>query len=305
MVELAVRLVASLAVIVGLLMLVVRIGGRRFRGSGDAMVKVVHRQALGRSTAVSVVEVAGRRLVLGTTEQQVTVLADLGTEPADPPAELPAAEAPAARPLPEAPAAQPLPEAPAAAVHDDAAAQAPAPVLTREPAPEPVPEPVPAPPAAGRHRADLPAPGRHAKRPVDQPTLPVPAAPDDALPPALAVLAQAESADRPAPGRHAATPPAPDPQPVDPGSQPALPASVAQLLAMLPETGGATPGADPTPAASTDPAAVPAAEDESPTDLRRRRGRRDRTKPEGALAGSVLSPQTWRQAVGAVGRRAS
>lgn len=77
MIELAVRLVFSLAVVVGLLLLVVRVGSRRFRGRNGAMVQVVHRQSLSRSSTVTVVTVGTRVLVLGTTEQQVTVLAEL------------------------------------------------------------------------------------------------------------------------------------------------------------------------------------------------------------------------------------
>lgn len=77
MVELAVRLVFSLAVVVGLLLLTVKIGGRRFRPRNGAAVRIVHRQALSRGTAVAVVEVGNRVLVLGTTEHQVNVLAEL------------------------------------------------------------------------------------------------------------------------------------------------------------------------------------------------------------------------------------
>lgn len=77
MIELALRLVFSLAVVIGLLLVVVRLGSRRFRGRNGAMVQVVHRQSLSRSSAVTVVTVGTRVLVLGTTEHQVTVLAEL------------------------------------------------------------------------------------------------------------------------------------------------------------------------------------------------------------------------------------
>ena len=40
-------------------------------------MRIVHRQALSRGTAVAVVEVGNRVLVLGTTEHQVNVLAEL------------------------------------------------------------------------------------------------------------------------------------------------------------------------------------------------------------------------------------
>jgi flagellar protein FliO/FliZ len=80
MVELTVRLVVSLSLVLGLLLLLARVGSRRFKGKGDAMVRVLHRQHLSRSSAVSVVAVGTRVLVLGTTDQQVRVLAELDPE---------------------------------------------------------------------------------------------------------------------------------------------------------------------------------------------------------------------------------
>ena len=77
MLELAVRLILSLSVVLGLLLLLARIGGRKFRGKGDAMVQILHRQHLTRGTSISVVSVGSRVLVLGTTEQQVRVLTEL------------------------------------------------------------------------------------------------------------------------------------------------------------------------------------------------------------------------------------
>ncbi|MBJ7358605.1 flagellar biosynthetic protein FliO [Nocardioides sp.] len=80
MVELTIRVIFSLAVVLGLLMLCARVAGRRFQGRGDALVQVVHRQALGRHASVSVVNVSGRFLVLGTTEQEVRLLTELDPE---------------------------------------------------------------------------------------------------------------------------------------------------------------------------------------------------------------------------------
>jgi flagellar protein FliO/FliZ len=80
MLELTLRLVFSLAVVLGLLALLARVGGRRFKGGRDAMIRVVHRQAISRGSAISVVTVGSRVLVLGTTEQQVRVLAELDPE---------------------------------------------------------------------------------------------------------------------------------------------------------------------------------------------------------------------------------
>ncbi|MDQ2756715.1 MAG: flagellar biosynthetic protein FliO [Actinomycetota bacterium] len=83
MAELVIRLVFSLAVVVGLLILISRVVGRRFGGTSRSVVRVLHRQPLSRSTAVAVVSVGSRVLVLGTTEHQVSLLAELSPEEAE------------------------------------------------------------------------------------------------------------------------------------------------------------------------------------------------------------------------------
>ena len=77
MIELVVRLAFSLAVVLGLLTLLARVSAKRFRGSSDAPIRVVHRQALSRGSAVAVVSVGSRVLVVGTTEQHVSLLTEL------------------------------------------------------------------------------------------------------------------------------------------------------------------------------------------------------------------------------------
>ena len=77
MIELTIRLVASLAVVVGLLLVMMRLGARRFRPRAGAPLRIVHRQALSRTSSLAVVEVGSRILVLGTTEHQINVLAEL------------------------------------------------------------------------------------------------------------------------------------------------------------------------------------------------------------------------------------
>lgn len=77
MLELAVRLVVSLAIVVGLLVLLTRFSARRFRGSHGSFVSVLHRQPLSRSASVAVVLVGDRVLVLGATEQSVSLLTEL------------------------------------------------------------------------------------------------------------------------------------------------------------------------------------------------------------------------------------
>ena len=111
MLELTLRLVFSLAVVLGLLLLIAKLGSRRFRGQHGALVQVLHRQPLTRGTSVSVVAVGSRVLVLGTTEQQVRVLAELDPDEVALPQELLEV---AAEVVPAAPAA---PAAPAPGAH--------------------------------------------------------------------------------------------------------------------------------------------------------------------------------------------
>jgi flagellar protein FliO/FliZ len=80
---LTIRLVFSLAVVLGLLLLCARLAGRRFQGRQDAMVQVVHRQPISRNASVSVVNVAGRVLVLGTTDQGIRLLTELDPDQLD------------------------------------------------------------------------------------------------------------------------------------------------------------------------------------------------------------------------------
>jgi flagellar protein FliO/FliZ len=78
--ELALRLVFSLAVVVGLMLLLARLAAKRNHGRHGDLVRVLHRQPLTRGTSVSVVAVGSRVLVLGTSEQQVRVLTELDPE---------------------------------------------------------------------------------------------------------------------------------------------------------------------------------------------------------------------------------
>lgn len=77
MTALVVRMVLSLCIVLGLMLLAARVAGKRYRTGDDSSVKILQRQALSRSSTVTVVSVGNRVLVLGTTEQQVRVLAEL------------------------------------------------------------------------------------------------------------------------------------------------------------------------------------------------------------------------------------
>ena len=83
MLELTLRLVFSLAAVVGLMLVLARVASRRFQGQPGVGVRVLHRQSLSRSASVVVVSVGSRLLVLGTTDQQVRVLTELDPDELD------------------------------------------------------------------------------------------------------------------------------------------------------------------------------------------------------------------------------
>lgn len=71
----ALRVVLSLAVVLGLLWIAQRRLSRGTRASrGANLVTVVGRQGLGQKASIVVVDIDGARLILGVTEQSVTVL---------------------------------------------------------------------------------------------------------------------------------------------------------------------------------------------------------------------------------------
>lgn len=72
---LALRVVLSLAAVLGLLWLAQRRLTRKNRVNGaEKLVTVVTRQGIGQKASVVVVETAGKRFLLGVTEQSVNVL---------------------------------------------------------------------------------------------------------------------------------------------------------------------------------------------------------------------------------------
>ena len=72
-----VRLVLSLAFIALVLWFAARVAKKRGLGQGNGLIEVVARQRMGRASSVSVVRIAGRVLVVGSTEEQVTLLAEV------------------------------------------------------------------------------------------------------------------------------------------------------------------------------------------------------------------------------------
>ena len=76
------RLVVSLAVVLGLMAVAARLlarqtkGGRLARRLTPVPIEVLARQSLGKNSSVAVVHAAGRALIVGVTDSQVTLLAE-------------------------------------------------------------------------------------------------------------------------------------------------------------------------------------------------------------------------------------
>ncbi|SEO78437.1 FliO/MopB family protein [Trujillonella endophytica] len=75
-----IRLVLSLAFVGGVLWFAARIARKRGMGQANGLVEVVAAQRLGRASTVSVIRIADRVLVVGATEQTVTLLAEMDGE---------------------------------------------------------------------------------------------------------------------------------------------------------------------------------------------------------------------------------
>jgi flagellar protein FliO/FliZ len=71
------RLVLCLALIAAVLLFASRVAKKKGLGGATGVIEVVARQRMGRASSVSVLRVAGRVLVVGATEQQVTLLAEV------------------------------------------------------------------------------------------------------------------------------------------------------------------------------------------------------------------------------------
>lgn len=76
------RLVLSLAVVLGLVLVAAAIAKRKhIGGKPNASIEVLARASMGRTSSVQVVRVGDRALVLGVTEQSITYLTE--GDPAD------------------------------------------------------------------------------------------------------------------------------------------------------------------------------------------------------------------------------
>jgi flagellar protein FliO/FliZ len=78
-----IRLFLSLALIGGVLWFAARLAKKKGLGQGNGLIQVVARQRLGRASSVNVVRIADVVLVIGATEEQVTLLAEVDGEAVD------------------------------------------------------------------------------------------------------------------------------------------------------------------------------------------------------------------------------
>jgi flagellar protein FliO/FliZ len=78
-----IRLVLSLAFVAGVLLFATHLAKKRGLGQGSGLIEVVARQRMGRTSSVSVIRVAGRVLVVGATDDTVTLLTEVDDEDLD------------------------------------------------------------------------------------------------------------------------------------------------------------------------------------------------------------------------------
>src|SRR3954466_6453173 len=78
-----IRLILSLAFVAAVLLFAARLAKKRGLGQGNGLIEVVARQRMGRTSTLNVVRVADVVLVVGATEEQVTLLAEVDAEAVD------------------------------------------------------------------------------------------------------------------------------------------------------------------------------------------------------------------------------
>jgi flagellar protein FliO/FliZ len=78
-----IRLILSLAFVGGVLWFAARLAKKRGLGQGNGLIEVVARQRMGRTSTVNVVRIADVVLVIGATEEQVTLLAEVDPQAVD------------------------------------------------------------------------------------------------------------------------------------------------------------------------------------------------------------------------------
>jgi len=75
-----IRLILSLGFVAAVLLFAARLAKKRGLGQGNGLIEVVARQRMGRTSTVNVIRIADVVLVVGATEEQVTLLAEVDAE---------------------------------------------------------------------------------------------------------------------------------------------------------------------------------------------------------------------------------
>jgi len=78
-----IRLVLSLAFVAAVLFFAARLAKKRGLGQGNGLIEVVARHRMGRTSTLNVVRIADVVLVVGATEEQVTLLAEVDSDAVD------------------------------------------------------------------------------------------------------------------------------------------------------------------------------------------------------------------------------
>ena len=78
-----IRLVLSLAFVAAVLFFAARLAKKRGLGQGNGLIEVVARHRMGRASTLNVVRIADVVLVVGATEEQVTLLAEVDSDAVD------------------------------------------------------------------------------------------------------------------------------------------------------------------------------------------------------------------------------
>jgi flagellar protein FliO/FliZ len=78
-----IRLILSLGFIAVVLLSAARLAKKKGLGQGNGVIEVVARQRMGRSSTVNVVRIADVVLVIGATEENITLLAEVDSETVD------------------------------------------------------------------------------------------------------------------------------------------------------------------------------------------------------------------------------
>ena len=78
-----IRLVLSLAFIAGVLFYAAKLAKKRGLGQGNGVIEIVARHRLGRASTLNVVRIADVVLVVGATEEHVTLLTEMDPQAVD------------------------------------------------------------------------------------------------------------------------------------------------------------------------------------------------------------------------------